>query len=195
VSSADAVTPARLGSVARSAAQTRILTAALELFAEHGVSATSLQMIADALGVTKAAVYHQFNTKDEIVLAVTETEMMKIEAVLEAAEAEQDRLRARETLLAWVIDLAIERRRLVSVLQFDPVIIRLLGQQEPFLQVINRLYSVLMDDGAGDESRIQAAMLSAAIGGTVANPLVDGIDEDTLRAQLMALSRRILEIP
>jgi AcrR family transcriptional regulator len=179
----------------RSAAQTRILTAALELFAEHGVSATSLQMIADALGVAKAAVYHQFNTKDEIVLAVTETEMMKIEAVLEAAEAEQDRLRARETLLAWVIDLAIERRRLVSVLQFDPVIIRLLGQQEPFLQVINRLYSVLMDDGAGDESRIQAAMLSAAIGGTVANPLVDGIDEDTLRAQLMALSRRILEIP
>jgi len=168
------------------------MTAALDLFAGHGVSATSLQMIADALGVTKAAVYHQFNTKDEIVLAVAEAEMMRIEAALEVAEAEEDRLHARETLLAWVVDLAIERRRLVSVLQFDPVIIRLLGEQEQFLQVIIRLYSFLMDDGTGEQARVQAAMLSAAIGGTVANPLVDDIAPDILRAALMQLSRLIL---
>ena len=49
-------------------AQTRVIEAALDLFAEHGISGTSLQMIADGLGVTKAAVYHQFPTKDEIVL-------------------------------------------------------------------------------------------------------------------------------
>jgi hypothetical protein len=34
-----------------------------------GVGGTSLQMIADAIGVTKAAVYHQFNTNEEIVVA------------------------------------------------------------------------------------------------------------------------------
>jgi AcrR family transcriptional regulator len=33
-----------------------VLDAALDLFAEHG--GTSLQMIADAIGITKAAVYH-----------------------------------------------------------------------------------------------------------------------------------------
>ena len=33
----------------------RIIDAALELFAEHGVGGTSLQMIADRVGVTKAA--------------------------------------------------------------------------------------------------------------------------------------------
>ena len=62
----------RLGSIQRTAAQTRILVAALDLFADHGVSGTSLQMIADAIGVTKAAVYHQFKTKDEIIIAVAE---------------------------------------------------------------------------------------------------------------------------
>src|SRR5689334_14173118 len=46
------------------AAQQRIVDAAVPLFAEHGVGGTSLQMIADAVGVTKAAVYHQFKTKD-----------------------------------------------------------------------------------------------------------------------------------
>jgi AcrR family transcriptional regulator len=194
VSSADAGIPARLNAVPRSAAQIRTMKAALELFSEHGVSATSLQMIANALGVTKAAVYHQFNTKDEIVLAVTEAEMLKIEAALDAAEAEHDRLRAREMLLVWVIDLAIQRRRLVSVLQFDPVIIRLLASHEPFVTVINRLYSVLMGDDAGPKSLVQAAMLSAAIGGTVANPLVDGLDEQTLREQLIFLTRRIVGI-
>ena len=170
------------------------MKAALELFSEHGVSATSLQMIANALGVTKAAVYHQFNTKDEIVLAVTEAEMLKIEAALDAAEAQQDSLRAREMLLVWVIDLAIQRRRLVSVLQFDPVIIRLLASHEPFVAVITRLYSVLIGDDTGPESLVQAAMLSATIGGTVANPLVDGLDERTLRDQLIFLTRRIVGI-
>ena len=46
------------------------MTAALELFAEHGVGATSYGMIADRLGVTKGAVYHQFKTKDDIIIAV-----------------------------------------------------------------------------------------------------------------------------
>ena len=53
-----------------SAAQTRIIEAALREFARNGVGGTSLQMIADDIGVTKAAVYHQYKTKDEIVRAV-----------------------------------------------------------------------------------------------------------------------------
>jgi AcrR family transcriptional regulator len=58
------MTTGRLTSVPRTAAQTRVLDAALDLISEHGVSGTSLQMIADAVGVTKAAVYHQFKTKE-----------------------------------------------------------------------------------------------------------------------------------
>ena len=76
-----------------SAAQTRTITTALELFGDHGVSGTSLQMIADALGVTKAAVYHQFPTKDEIVLAVAEVELRRLETALDAAEAEGSTMR------------------------------------------------------------------------------------------------------
>ena len=111
----------RLGSNPPSAAQTRILIAALDLFAEHGVSATSLQMIADAVGVTKAAVYHQFKTKDEIIVAVTEMQLARLEDALEAAE---NRPQARELLLKRVIDMAVEERHMVSLLQFDPVIAR-----------------------------------------------------------------------
>src|SRR5512145_2618500 len=81
------------------AAQTRVVEAALALFAEHGISGTSLQMIADAIGVTKAAVYHQYNSKDEIVLAVAEVVMTRLEAAATRAEAERSRARAREVMV------------------------------------------------------------------------------------------------
>ena len=45
-------------------------------------------MIADEIGVTKAAVYHQYKTKDEIVLAAAESELGRLAAVVEAAETE-----------------------------------------------------------------------------------------------------------
>src|SRR5262245_28179087 len=106
-----------LGSIPFTAAQTRIIVAALALFAEHGISGTSLQMIADAIGVTKAAVYHQYNTKDEIILAVAEIVLARLEAAVTAAEAERSRSRARELLIAEMIALAVERRRMAGVLQ------------------------------------------------------------------------------
>jgi clan AA aspartic protease (TIGR02281 family) len=62
----------RFSAITRTAAQTRVLDAALDLISEHGVSGTSLQMIADSMGVTKAAVYRQFKSKDDIVIALTE---------------------------------------------------------------------------------------------------------------------------
>ncbi|ORW21585.1 TetR family transcriptional regulator [Mycolicibacter nonchromogenicus] len=185
---------AQFRSIPRSAAQTRILDAALQLIGENGVGGTSLQMIADLIGVTKAAVYHQFKTKEEIVVALTERELGELEEALEEAEAEQSRPRAREVLLDGVIDMAVRRRGAASTLQFDPVVVRLLAEHQPFQQFIARLYGVLVGD-AGDDAVVSAAMLSGAIAVGVMHPLVGGIDDDTLRAQLLRLTKRFIEAP
>src|SRR5262250_2554046 len=116
-----AATPSPLGDGSYTAAQTRIIETALVLFAEHGISGTSLQMIADAIGVTKAAVYHQYNTKEAIVLAVARIVLAGLEAAVTAAEAERSRSRARELLVTEMINLAVERHRMAGVLQRDPV--------------------------------------------------------------------------
>jgi AcrR family transcriptional regulator len=185
-------TRSRFRYITRSAAQTRILDAALQLIAEHAVGGTSLQMIADAVGVTKAAVYHQFKTKEQIVIALTERELGGLEEALEAAEAHDHRTQAREVLLERVIDLAVERRGAASTLQFDPFIVRLLADHEPFQQFIQRLYGVLVDDAAED-ARVSAAMLSGAIAVGVLHPLVADIDDDTLRAQLLRITHRLFD--
>src|SRR5215831_5693447 len=128
-----------VATASHSAAQTRIIEAALDLFAEHGIGGTSLQMIADAIGVTKADVYHQYNSKDEIILAVAQVVLARLGAAVTAAEAEGSRSRAREVLIAEMIDLAVERRRMASVLQRDPVMLRFLEEHEPFRRVMGRV--------------------------------------------------------
>ncbi|HXX90408.1 MAG TPA: helix-turn-helix domain-containing protein [Acidimicrobiales bacterium] len=183
------------GSATLSPAQARIVATALALFAEHGVGGTSLQMIADAIGVTKAAVYHQFRTKEEIVIAAAETELAGLEAALVTAEAEPTPQRAREVLISRIVDLAVERRRMESMLLGDPVIVRYFAHHAPFRLVMDRLYRLLMGPGAGPDDRLRAVMLTAAIGGAVMHPLVVDLDDDTLRVQLLRLARGFLGVP
>ena len=194
MTSADTET-GRLGSIRRTAAQRRILVAALDLFADHGVSGTSLQTIADALGVTKAAVYHQFKTKDEIIIAVTEMQLARLEDALEDAEAAEDRPQARELLLNRVIEMAVDQRRMVGIMQSDPVIIRFLAEHKPFQAFLERLYAALIGDDTGPETLVQAAMLSGAIGSAVKHPLVAHLDEAALRSHLLRLTRRLVALP
>ncbi len=175
-----------------SAAQARIISAALELFARNGVGGTSLQMIADTIGVTKAAVYHQYNTKDAIVLAAAEAELATLEAVIAAAEAEPSPARARERLLIGIVDLAVAHRRTVSTILNDPVIVRFFAEHESFRRVMDRMTRVLVGDDIGHEARVSTAMLTAAISGTVTHPLVTSLDDETLRSQLEQLARRLL---
>jgi AcrR family transcriptional regulator len=185
--------PLRLQSIRRTAAQARILAAALELFALHGVSGTSLQMIADEIGVTKAAVYHQYRTKDEIVLAVAESEFVELEAALEAAEAEKSRQRARKLLLKKVITIAVERRPWVRALQNDPVMIRLLAAHEPLTDIMARIYGLLLDD-TGPQATVRIALMGATIGATVVHPLVADLDNDTLERELLRVAKRVFDI-
>jgi len=187
VSSADAVE--------YSAAQERTIATALDLFAQHGVAGTSLQMIADALGVTKAAVYHQFKTKDEIVLAVAEAELSRLETVIAAAETQPSPALARDGLVVGIVDLAVEHRRTMSAILSDPVIGRFYAKHEPFRDVMARLSRVLAGDDACPDAYVSVAMLTAAISGAVMHPLVVGLDDETLRAQLLQLARRFLDIP
>jgi AcrR family transcriptional regulator len=149
-------------------------------------------MIADTIGVTKAAVYHQDNTKDEIVLAVAEVVLQRLEAAVTVAEAIRSRSRAREALIAAMVDLAVEQRRWASILQQDPVMLRFLQEHAPFRRVMERLNRLLMGGQSDARARVLAATLAAAVAGTVIHPLVLDLDDTSLRVQLSQQLRRLL---
>src|SRR5438128_7131431 len=51
-----------------------VLDAALPLFVEHGYPATSMDMIAEAAGVTRPVIYDCFANKEELFTALLERE-------------------------------------------------------------------------------------------------------------------------
>jgi AcrR family transcriptional regulator len=184
----------RTSSQRYSEAQRRTIDAAMELFADNGVSGTSFQMIANSVGVTKAAIYYQFRTKDSIVLAVAEVGLAPLEEALHEAECETRTRRVREVLLTRVIDLAVERRRWAAALQGDPVMARLIASHKPFVDLLARVYGLLLGLDSSASARTRTAVISAAIGGALANPLVADLDDDTLRAELMTVARQLVDL-
>ena len=69
---ADRTATARIPAPAdpKSDTRQRILDVALDLFTEQGYDGTSLREIAEQLGVTKAALYYHFESKEDILMAL-----------------------------------------------------------------------------------------------------------------------------
>ncbi|WP_061298907.1 TetR/AcrR family transcriptional regulator [Herbidospora cretacea] len=57
---------ARLGTSVEEPVRQRLLSAATRLFADKGFESTSVQEIVAAAGVTKGAMYHYFDSKDDL---------------------------------------------------------------------------------------------------------------------------------
>lgn len=64
----------------------RIQDAARALFAEKGVHRTSLQEIADRLGITKPALYYHFRSREELVRSIVQPIIDDGEAFVRAQE-------------------------------------------------------------------------------------------------------------
>jgi AcrR family transcriptional regulator len=86
--------------------RTRIQEIALELFIERGYEATSLREIAEKLGVTKAALYYHFKTKEDIVTSMMEARLAAMNELIAWGEA-QPRTTAtrREFIERYAADL------------------------------------------------------------------------------------------
>ncbi len=76
----------------------RLLRVATRLFAEKGFETTSVQEIVDAAGVTKGAMYHYFDSKDdllyEIYVRLLRAQLANLEKIVTSEAPVQGRLRA-----------------------------------------------------------------------------------------------------
>ncbi|MCX4780731.1 TetR/AcrR family transcriptional regulator [Streptomyces sp. NBC_01264] len=77
----------------------RIQDVALELFAEQGYEKTSLREIAERLGVTKAALYYHFKTKEDIIISLFEDLTRPIDELIQWAEEQPRTLEMKREVL------------------------------------------------------------------------------------------------
>jgi AcrR family transcriptional regulator len=116
-------TPVRgMSSRAVQAERTRqqILETAQRLFADLGYDATSLQLIADEMGLTKAAVYYHFRAKSDILHAALLPGIQRLEALLDEAAGIRGRRARVEHLVNGFTDFLVQNRQYAAMASTDP---------------------------------------------------------------------------
>jgi AcrR family transcriptional regulator len=116
----------------RGSTRERILDVALQLFNEQGYDKTSLREIADRLGVTKAALYYHFESKEDILLELH----LRLHALGRDLLDELDRLDDKDVVAAWpsmldrFVDKVLANRELFLLHQRNPGALEALAHNE-----------------------------------------------------------------
>lgn len=174
----------------RGQGKAKLLEAAAGLFAELGVSGTSLQAIANRLGVTKAAVYHQFSTKEGIVVAVAQPVIEKLRGIADAAQSLPP-VESRAAVIEGLVDLALAERGTAAVIRRDPTMAQILDSHLPYREQITRLDAMLLGPEPTLELRVALAFAGGGIMAVGALPVIDG-PTAAVRAELIAAMGRAL---
>jgi AcrR family transcriptional regulator len=176
----------------RGVVRERVLAAALELFAENGISGTSLQMIADRVGVAKASVYYQFHTKEDIVLALMRPVFDDIARLVKIAEAVDSAGARRDVAISGLVELAVRNRDLTTVFFGDPAVDGLVRSREEFAAAVDGLNTLLLGASPDDQTRVAMSVLTAGIYGTAINPHLADLSDDDLHRLLLETMKRLV---
>src|SRR5689334_20803068 len=171
--------------------RTRLIEVAVDLFTRHSFAGTSLQMIADELGFTKAAIYHHFRTREQLLAAVLEPMLDELRGIVESAEMRRSAHARAEHMLSGYGALAVRNRGLAAVLAADPSVAAALAERAEWGELINRQLALLADVDRGPAGEVKAAMVFAGMAGA-AGPVRANLDDDALREHLVEAGRRTL---
>jgi AcrR family transcriptional regulator len=148
--------------------RTRIQNVAVDLFIQQGYEATSLREIAEKLGVTKAALYYHFKTKEEIVTSLVESRIAAMDDLIAWARTQPRTVETRrEFVRRYAADLQVGRHhqmmrffeRNQTALQNNPI-----GEQ-----MRNRMMDMLeflAEPGAPLADQLKSAMAIFALHAT-----------------------------
>ena len=169
----------------------QILETAQRLFTDLGYDATSLQMIADEMGLTKAAVYYHFRAKSDILHAAMQPGIQRLEVLLDEAAAIRGRRARIEHLVDGFVDFLVEHRRYAAMASTDPAAKRnkLDGEKVTLAQ---RALTVLFGEKPTGAERLAFGVLFFI---PECLPDLADLTDEELREALQTTILRMLRIP
>jgi AcrR family transcriptional regulator len=114
-----------LPAAAPSGTRVRALSTALELFSRDGYDAVSMRQIAEELGVTKAALYHHFTSKEEIAREIVGSYLAAIDEIVTWARDTRPEL--EEVLARWADLARVQGLQIGKFMNANQRLIRELG--------------------------------------------------------------------
>ncbi|WP_167382962.1 TetR/AcrR family transcriptional regulator [Streptomyces mangrovisoli] len=181
-----------VGRAAQAAAtRQQIIETAQRLFAARGFQATSLQAIADEMGLTKAAVYYHFRTKAQLLHASLDFAVEEMTVLLDEVAGMTSRQERLDAYAVGWVDFLVRHRELGTMLLHDPEI-RAASIYAENDGRRRRVLRVLFGDSPTPTERMAYVMCVWMLEGL--GELTDLADED-LRATLLLTARGLLALP
>ena len=145
----------------------RILTAAAALFAERGYRATSMQEIAQRVGITKAALYYHFAAKEDLLHELTGPVLDELEQVLAEAEGAGDPSTVRWRAIEGYVDVSLRHRDTILMLVRDMTLLVQAPVADRFRAAIALANKLVCGPERGLAERVRAAQVVAGLGDPV----------------------------
>jgi AcrR family transcriptional regulator len=157
------------GGSPRGGTRERIQSIALELFAEQGYEKTSLREIAERLGVTKAALYYHFKSKEDIVRSFIEDYRAELEQVIAWGASQPRTPETRAEILRRYADIVSEQLAVIRFMEQNQAAMHTLmsdsgARKKMFRDQFMSLCDLLAPPGAPLADRVRAITAVIAIG-------------------------------
>jgi AcrR family transcriptional regulator len=157
------------GELPRGGTRERIQEIALELFAEQGYEKTSLREIAERLGVTKAALYYHFRSKEDIVRSFVEDYRAELEKVIAWGASQPRNPESRAEILARYADIVGEQLPVIRFMEQNQAAMHSLmsdsgARKKMFRDQFTSLCDLITPPGAALADRVRAATAVLSIG-------------------------------
>jgi AcrR family transcriptional regulator len=147
----------------------RIQSIALELFAEQGYEKTSLREIAERLGVTKAALYYHFKSKEDIVRSFVEDYRAELEQVIAWGASQPPTPETRAEILRRYTGIVGEQLAVIRFMEQNQATMHTLmsdsgARKKMFRDQFMSLCDLLAPPGAALADRVRAVAAVITIG-------------------------------
>ncbi|GAA3757989.1 TetR family transcriptional regulator [Plantactinospora mayteni] len=179
--------------------RSRIQAVALELFTEQGYEKTSLREIAERLGVTKAALYYHFKSKDDIVDSFVSDRLDRLDRLIEwAAGQPVDAIGRRTTLRRYAEEFfGDDGRNVMQFFEQNRTVVKHLSSGQIMRDRLLRIAELLSRADPTPSGQLRATLALFAVHGSlfalrgeistrerqelaleIANELLDRLGED-----------------
>ena len=132
-----------------------IIDAALQLFAEKGIEATSVQQITDHCGISKGAFYLSFKSKDELVFSIIEHFMNNIMYEVDQAVSQvSDPTKKLHTYFSQTFTTLSQYTSFAEILiqeKISTISEELIGRIQYYVAISNKNLEKLLFDVFGDQ--------------------------------------------
>ncbi len=161
----------------REKSREKILAAALELFANKGYDATSIDSIAKKAGISKGLIYNYFESKKSILLAIFGDAMKMGEEMIMGQAKVKDPLLRKKAIIEMTFDMINQRpeyMKLLTVMALQPGV---MAETKEFTQNAYKKtaeWGKIITGKGKKEAVIESLMIGALMDGITLNFIMYG---------------------